>query len=196
MRQDPTCPLDFEAVAEEAPPRRALDRWRPDEEPDECPEGFDPDRVLAPAGCTEDCTAGVARGARSVAVVAVGPGGSGHFWSVGIAVSGGWFACMTASTVAWRYLGLVGDRLSPLHWLDDVDGDGAQEVVLWERLPWGGAEADNGLIPIVYVLDGDALVRRDDLAMPLRHRVATAYDALFAREGGNACLHAVANALR
>jgi hypothetical protein len=164
---------------------------------DECAEGFDP----ADADCepgSSDCFQATMRGGRKATLSVIGPEGSGRFVSLGLSVDAKRFACITASTVGWRYLFPVGERLAPLPWLADVDGDGDAELIVWTRLPWGDSEVTNALMPVVYVLDGDRLVRRDDRAKALRVKVAGAYHELASR-GENpearACFDAVTAAL-
>jgi len=64
-------------------------------------------------------------------------------------------------------------------------------------LPWGDSEASNGLVPVIYVLEGDALVRRDDRGVALARRVAAAYRTLRSMRdrGPLACYEALARAL-
>ncbi|MCA9676024.1 MAG: hypothetical protein KC464_13380, partial [Myxococcales bacterium] len=143
--------------------------------------GFDPVALLGPGGCVApDCEAGeLAPGVRA-ALQIEGPAGSGRFEALGLAIAGAppRFVCTTGSTVGWRHLASVATQLAPLSWLDDLDGDGAAEVIVWDRLPWGSSEADNGLVPTAYALDGDRLVRRNDRAASAAARVAAAYRAL------------------
>jgi hypothetical protein len=148
---------------------------------DECPDGFDP-KTPSCAPDADLCVDAVMRGGHQAKLSVSGPAGSGHFASLGLSVDGNRFVCLTASTVGWRYLFPVGAKLAPLPWLADVDDDDdLAELVLWQRLPWGDAEVTNGLVPIVYVLDGDRLVRRDDRAHALRVKVADAYHELVQR---------------
>lgn len=194
------CALDWAELDAVAPPRIALAPvgTAPG---DDCPPGFDPVALLAAGGCVAPGCTRADMGGRAAAFEIDGPGGSGRYAQLGVVVDGAVprFACVTASTVAWRHLYPVADRLAPLPWFDDVDGDGAAELVAWQRLPWGSAEVSNGLVPIVYALDGDALVRRDDRARALAHRVADAYRALIAqpdaRAHPQACFAAMARAL-
>lgn len=199
-RGDPACPLAGDELEAAAPSVIALAAWPPGELPDGCPEGFDAARVLAAGGCAlPGCEAGTMRGATRAALAIEGPDGSGHFAELGLALPGSpsRFACLQASTVGVRALEVGWHELAPLPWLADVDGDGAAELVVWQRLPWGDAEVTNALFPIVYVLDGDRLVRRDDRARALRRRVAAVYDraAAATSEGDAACFRAVAHAL-
>jgi hypothetical protein len=165
------CHLAWDELVESAPARieltNALD--------DECAEG-----EAFTASEPPDTIRGSMRGGVAAEVVADGPSGSGRFFSVSIAIGAGAkqrHACTMGSTVGWRMLYQVADRLAPLPWLADVDGDGPMELVVWHRLPWGGghSEVENALFPVVYVLDRDALVRRDDRARPLFAKVAAAY---------------------
>lgn len=177
---DDACPLAWDELAEAAPPTIALTPAVPDGgAADMCPGDFDPAAVRA--GCP-DCVAGRMGGDHAMLQVE-GPAGSGRFVSLGLVVDGSRpaVACVMASTVAWRHLVEVADRLAPLPWLADLDGDGDAELITWHRLPWGGSEFENALVPVVYVRAGDLLVRRDDRARALAARVADAYRALAAR---------------
>jgi hypothetical protein len=146
---------------------------------DECADGFDP-KTPSCADGNDECIEADMRGGQHATLSVSGPAGSGHFASLGLAVDNR-FVCLTASTVGWRYLFPVGTKLAPLPWLADVDGDGDAELVVWQRLPWGDAEVTNGLVPVVYSLDGDRLVRQDDRARALRVKVADAYHDLVQR---------------
>lgn len=177
---DPDCPLAWDELIDIAPPTIALAPLPGEPEwPEECPLDFDPAATLA--GCA-DCVAGRMTGDRAGLLVD-GPAGSGRFYNLGLVVDGPrpMYACMMASTVAWRHLVEVADRLAPLPWLDDLDGDGDAELITWHRLPWGSSEFENALVPVVYVRAGDQLVRRDDRARALAARVADAYRALATR---------------
>jgi len=147
-----------------------------------------------------DCELGKMRGGTRAAVQATGPSGSGHYWSVVIALDtpAHPHACFEASTVGFRLLVPVASTVAPVRWFDDLDGNGTRELILWERLPWGDAEVANALYPVVYVLDGTELVRRDDLAAHLRARVAAAYRELLRvapPEDWATCVLAAAKAL-
>lgn len=193
---DPSCPLAWTELAEIAPPVIPLlpaDGQRSDE----CPADFDP-AASCPAGA--ECSQAEMRGHTPVTLTLVGPEGSGRFEWTGLSVgSSHHFACIMGSTVGWRYLYEVGEMLAPLTWLADVDGDHEAELVVWTRLPWGDAEITNALMPVVYVLDGDRLVRRDDRSHPLRAKVGAAYKALLARGGNDearACFSTLSRVLR
>jgi len=164
---------------------------------DECSDGFDPSTAPCADG-SDDCIHATMRGHQHATLSVAGPDGSGHFASLSFSVDGKRFACMTASTVGWRYLFPVGDKLAPLQWLADVDGDSDAELVVWSRLPWGDSEVTNALMPVVYALDGDRLVRRDDKAKALRVKVADAYHELVKLDEApeaRACFVAVTAAL-
>ena len=202
--QSGACPLHWDEL--EAPARIPLETGA-----SESCDGFDPASLLLPGGCTsaevpEDhawrtCEIGMMRGHTRAAVQAIGPSGSGHFWTVVIALDTPTHphACLGGSTVGFRLLVPVASQVPKVQWFADVDGNGERELILWERLPWGNYEVANALYPIVYVLDGNELVRRDDLAAGLRAGVARAYRNLLLVEPPDgekpACLQAVAAAL-
>jgi hypothetical protein len=196
-----TCQLDWRDLAESSPARIALEAWPPKEVPEDCPSDFDPRALLAPGGCAlPDCQEGRMAGGKRAVLRIDGPNGSGHFFWLGLAVDGRTprFACMQASTVAWRLLHPVARKISPLPWLADVDGDRSAELVAWQRLPWGQSEVENGLAPTVYQLDGDTLVRRDAVGGGLAARVAAAYRELAGmgeEDGFPACYQAMAEVL-
>ena len=184
------CPLRWDEV--HAPARIAL-RSAPKEN---CTAP--PSELLA---CTDCQRATVASGQRAV-FQSTEPGGSGRFSQFTLAVDGPpRVACGDMSTVGWRHLDRVSDWLAPLPWFADIDGDGTHEVIAWQRLPWGDAESTNGMIPIVYAVEADALVRRDDIAVPIARKVAAAYRALATlrmSEGmtsSMACYRAIATSL-
>ena len=147
-----------------------------------------------------DCELGTMRGGTHAAVQAIGPSGSGHFWSVVIALDtpAHPHACFEASTVGFRTLAPVAGQVPPVKWFVDLNGNGERELILWERLSWGNYETANALFPIVYVLDGTELVRRDDLAAGLRAKIAVAYrnlQLIDSPRSDAACLRAVTAAL-
>lgn len=174
---DSQCPLHWDELV--APTSIPLVAATTAPDGDECP-AMDVSALLAPGGCiAPDCIRATIDG-RATAFVMEGPAGSGRFASLGLAVADSppRYACALASTVGWRHLASVGNQLAPLPWYADVNGDGRIELVVWQRLPWGNSEADNGLVPIVYALEGDALVRRDPLGQMLAMKVAAAYRSL------------------
>lgn len=171
-----SCVLRWSELQAAMPP--TIDLSANDPLGDECVDGFDPSATCMPNG--EDCFRGTMRGGHDATLSVVGPEGSGRFETLGLSIDGKRGLCLTASTVGWRYLFPVGDRLAPLPWLADADGDGDAELIVWSRLPWGDSEVANALVPVVYALDPsrDRLVRRDDKAKALRVKVADAYHEL------------------
>jgi hypothetical protein len=191
-----SCDLRWSELKDAAPPTIALLPAN-GKLSDECAESFDPKRASCAPGDT-DCFQATMRGGHKATLSVIGPEGSGRFETLGLSIDGKRFACITASTVGWRYLVPVADKLAPLPWLADVDGDKDAELIVWQRLPWGDSEVTNALVPVVYVLDGDRLVRRDDRAKALRVRVADAYHVLASRNENpeaQACFSAVTAAL-
>jgi hypothetical protein len=103
--------------------------------------------------------AGIERGLladRRAAGWSEGPQGSGHYWSIALAIAGraepiG--ACLTASTSGWRNLSREGRRLiGP--WRMLVGG----RFHLRSTLVAGATEWESLLLPIVYRLSDDTLV--------------------------------------
>ncbi|HTL38342.1 MAG TPA: hypothetical protein VL326_34665 [Kofleriaceae bacterium] len=194
------CPLRWDELADLAPttieltplagsdPRLAVDANAA------CP-WFDP-TAMSCSGYSE-CNVATMRGARNAALT-VGRA-SGGFVSLGIAVEGKGFACVTASTVGAKNLYPLGTKLIREPWLADVDGDQEAELVIWTRLPWGDQVVATALMPVVYVLDGSRLVRRDDVSHDLRKRVSATYRRFetMAASGDKrrACYASVATAL-
>jgi hypothetical protein len=128
------------------------------------------------------------RGASQNLVVSTsGPYGSARYWDVTVAVpstavGGGQEdiqplrgVCLTTSTVGWRTLQRFGD--GPLPWLDDVDGDGRQEFILWSSFALHDAAslAEFGLMAWVYKLAGDSLAIDMALSRTMAKRIAAAY---------------------
>jgi len=121
-------------------------------------------------------------GSRDLFVYADGPSGSGRFWTItiGIAKAGspkparGF--CFTASTVGRRTLQKY--NVSPLPWLDDVDGDGKAEFVLWDSFPLraDASMAEYGLTAWVYRFDSrNSLVMDWNLSRQLARELAASY---------------------
>jgi hypothetical protein len=121
-------------------------------------------------------------GPSSLFVYADGPAGSGRFWNVTIGMSEIDLAkpargiCLMANTVGWRTLQQYKD--SPLPWLDDVDGDGKGEVILWASFPLRpeASPAEFGLTAWVYRLTSEnTLVIDMDLTRKVAREIAAAY---------------------
>ncbi len=100
-------------------------------------------------------------------VVVDGPGGSGRYWAVSIGVSDEPGAppvrgvCMATSTVGWRTMRTHSGGALP--WLEDVDGDGSMEVVVWASFPLHAhaSMAEYGLVAWVYRLDAAGSLKVD-----------------------------------
>lgn len=101
-------------------------------------------------------------------VHADGPGGSGRYWTVTVGVGPPDAAeprrgfCLVTTTIAWRRLiaGLQARNRqesprTPLRWLEDADGDGRPELVLWDsfRLSDEALPIESGLVAWVYEAD-------------------------------------------
>jgi len=95
-------------------------------------------------------------GGHRAVVLSDGPHGSGHFWSLTLAVElegrtvG---SCMTTSTSGWRNLSPQGHRLFG-HWRTLSDG----RLHVWSTLVAGAAEIESLLVPYVYRVSEGALV--------------------------------------
>jgi len=184
------CPLAWDELDEVAPPRLPVRDWANRTDDDECPTAFD---ISAPCA---DCVSGPMADHHAARLAVEGPAGTGRFVSLGLAIDHRRFVCTMGSTVGWRHLHDFASTIAPLPWLADVDHDGSRELVVWQRLAWGNAESENGLVPIVYVLDDGALVRRDDRARSVAAPVAAAYRKLAAAGGDEAaCYTAMVAAL-
>ncbi len=192
---DAQCPLHWDELYAPGTIPLVPASTAPDPDSDDCP-AMDVAALLAPGGCKTPACISTTIDGRATAFVMEGPAGSGRFASLGLAVgdSPPRYACATASTVGWRHLGAATTGLAPLPWYADVSGDGRFELVVWQRLPWGNSEFDNGLVPIVYALEGDALVRRDPLGQELAAKVAAAYRSLPSLDQ-DACAIVMATAL-
>ncbi len=89
-------------------------------------------------------------------VFADGPAGSGRYWNVAVGISSPHQqrpvrgVCLTTSTVGWRTLQLFAG--APLRWVDDLDGDGKAELIIWDSFSLGGEDtaAEFGLTAWVY----------------------------------------------
>jgi hypothetical protein len=196
------CLLAWDALDDAAPAVLPLAVWPPAALPDDCPEAFDASLLLSdPDACAALSCARAPMAGLDAALVVDGPVGSGRYSALGLAIADGAtirFVCVTASTVGWRHLHEVASALAPLPWLADLDGDGSAEMVVWGRLPFGHSEVENGLVPAVYSLERDRLIRRDRAGASVARRVADAYRVL--QSGGDPtapflCYAALARAL-
>ena len=72
-------------------------------------------------------------------VSVAGPSGSGHYWTAQVALPARSGFCLSTSTVGWRHVGgtrPLALRLAPLiRWVQDVDGDGVDELVVPTSIP-------------------------------------------------------------
>lgn len=95
-----------------------------------------------------------------------GPEGSARYWSVKVGVGSEQRAtpvrgvCLTTSTAGWRTLQRY--EKGALRWLDDLDGDGRAELVVWDSFPLrdDASSTQYALVAWVY-----RLVSQDSLAI-------------------------------
>jgi hypothetical protein len=120
-----------------------------------------------------------------------GPNGSGRYWTVTVGTAGkqqrvpGRGFCLSTSTVGWRTLQRFG---RPLAWVDDGDGDGRPELILWTSfsLVDEPSMAEFGLVAWVYELDARGTLAIDwDLSRKLARELALAYRSTLEEGGGN-----------
>lgn len=137
----------------------ARESWHSDEPGRACDHYGEVQSVLLSRGDagTESEIAFGMLGSRRAAVQLSGPGGSGRFWDVTIAVEGergtvG--ACLTTSTVGFRSATEVREHL-PRKWEPLKD----DRFVLWTSIAAGdsGSSADTVLVPVVFQLKGGVL---------------------------------------
>jgi hypothetical protein len=111
-----------------------------------------------------------------------GPTGSGRYWTISIALKSkvkteplrGF--CFTTSTVGWRTL--PESAKFPLKWVEDRDGDGKPELIIWDSftLREEATMAEYGLIGWVYQVNQRGLCRIDwNLSRKLAGEIAAAY---------------------
>jgi hypothetical protein len=115
-------------------------------------------------------------------VHADGSGGSGRYWEVTVG-----FAkrnqhrplrgvCLTTSTVGWRTLERY--KTSSLPWLDDLDGDGKAELIIWGSFPLTkeASMLEFGLMAWVYRVSSEDLLAIDwILSRRMAREIAEAY---------------------
>jgi hypothetical protein len=123
-------------------------------------------------------------GDRVVFVQADGPAGSGRFWSVSVGVGDGSAStpergvCTSTSTVGWRTLRQYSRGALP--WLEDLDGDGDDEFVLWVSFPLQefASMSGYGLAAWVYRWDLEgSLVLDWELSRGMARTIAQEYRA-------------------
>ncbi|OPY84669.1 MAG: hypothetical protein A4E72_02128 [Syntrophus sp. PtaU1.Bin208] len=129
-------------------------------------------------------------GSVDLLVYADGPRGSGRTWdvAVGVAEKGGAKplrgVCLQTSTVGWRTLQRY--KKGPLPWVDDLDGDGKAELIIWDSFPLheNASLAEYGLVAWVYRLASrDSFVIDWVLSRRLAQSVAEEYRAPLDAEG-------------
>ena len=70
-----------------------------------------------------------------------------------------------------------------MSWMEDVDGDGRHEVILWDQLELHGAGSScRAVLPVVYRVGGDRLVRSARSGAALYQRLSQTYRALGSEE--------------
>jgi len=115
-------------------------------------------------------------------VYADGPSGSGRYWNITIGVAKRQQSkpirgiCLMTSTVGWRTLQQY--KNSPLAWLDDLDGDGKAELIIWTSFPLReeSSMAEFGLMGWVFrVASEDSLVIDWVLSRKLAREIAESY---------------------
>ncbi len=97
-----------------------------------------------------------------------GPAGSGRFWAL-VAKSPAAERCLATSTVGWRRSGRHWPATSPLPWVQDLDGDGEAELIVWwsPTLQPAASMAEHTLVPAVYAREGTQWVYRPALGASL-----------------------------
>lgn len=118
---------------------------------------------------------------RQVAVQRDGPGGSGRYWEVAVAVKSGKRtigACLITTTLGWRNVARYGNQF--ISW-KALGGKGETARLVIMQSPPARGDATNSeflLIPEVYRLDGDRLVVDRDATRNEAARYAGAYERL------------------
>jgi hypothetical protein len=115
---------------------------------------------------------------------AAGPSGSGHHWEVAVSwpsQEGTRGFCFLTSSSGWRQIGAdkrLAESIRPLiEWLQDVDGDGRQELVVRSTLELSGAASlDEVAITLAaYDRAGDRFELDAGSTRTLREKLAQAY---------------------
>jgi hypothetical protein len=113
-----------------------------------------------------------------------GPSGSGRYWEVGVSFeSQGHIAgfCLMTSTEGWRRVGGnvdLGRRLGWLiRWVQDVDGDGGDELVVPSSFAVSGPgdPMDEAITVVVYDRQERGFVVDENSTRMLRAKIADAY---------------------
>ncbi len=148
-------------------------------------------RALIDSIACTDCSMGWAGDVpRLVVVRPVGPDGSSAYWNIQFAMLSAEGEleglCLGASTMGYRGIGhLIYDDLVPffpLEWFKDLDGDGLNELILWDSVltveELLSTNADYALVPRIYQLRGNKLIEKASLGRLLYQQVAAVYDGL------------------
>ena len=115
-------------------------------------------------------------------VYADGPSGSGRYWKVMIGITKRSQSkpirgiCLITSTVGWRTLQQW--KKTPLAWLDDLDGDGESELIIWNSFPLReeASMAEFGLMAWVYRVNSANSVAIDwHLSRKMAKAIAVSY---------------------
>jgi len=118
----------------------------------------------------------------SIYAAASGPNGSGRIWSISVGLSSveetrpGRGICFRTTTIGWRTLRNLDQ--APLKWLDDEDGDGAPELIIWDSFPLADepTAADYAIVAWVYRINATGMIRLDwDLSRRKAAEIALAY---------------------
>ncbi len=140
----------------------------------------------------EDSTKWV-RGESGGKVLSIFPemhGGSSRSWTITVGVNDSSSLALSyasqfmTSTIGWRTLQNFED--SALPWVEDVDKDGNDEIIIWSSFLAfeTGTNADFGLIAWVYDLDSTGTLRVNiEKSKQILNRVAQAYEKPLAQRG-------------
>jgi hypothetical protein len=122
-------------------------------------------------------------GSQDLFVSADGPAGSGRFWTVTVGIGDKQHAlpvrgvCLKTSTIGWRTL--QNYSKGALSWLEDMDGDGRAEFILWDSFPLSDpimSMAEYGLVAWVFrPASTDSLVIDPDLSRIMAESLAKEY---------------------
>ena len=93
-----------------------------------------------------------------------GPHGSGRYWTVTIGIAGPGNnlpdrgICLQTSTIGWRTLQRF--KKIPLPWLDDLDGNGQPDLIIWDSFPLHEevSMAEFGLMAWVYEINPSGIL--------------------------------------
>jgi hypothetical protein len=115
-------------------------------------------------------------------VAAVGPFGSGRYWTVtiGLAMPGQKIPsrgfCLTTTTIGWRTLRDINNL--PLPWLGDRNANGRPEIIIWDSFPLHeeASMAEFGLIAWIYEYSSKGMFNINwHLSREIAAEIASAY---------------------